>query len=51
VAKDDDIIRYQETLAALPDAHLLSIWPDGGHRFNMHWDKVVTYIQNIVGNE
>lgn len=48
VAKDDDVIPYTESVKAFTDkAASISIFEDGGHRFNDKWDAVLDFIDTI----
>lgn len=48
VARDDDVVSCDNALRRLCDAPFLWISPDGGHRYEIHWDKVINRIKQIV---
>jgi uncharacterized protein len=48
VAKDDDVIDYNDMIAAYPHAASLVIKETGGHRFTEHWQEVVDKVAELV---
>lgn len=48
VASDDNVISPDETLASLPNAAFTDIKKTGGHRFEEHWNDVITRIKALL---
>ena len=48
LAKDDDVIPFEQTLFTLKDPKSVTITEDGGHRYAMHWDKVLDKIAELI---
>lgn len=48
VAKDDDVIPFEQTVRTLKDPASLTITEDGGHRYAMHWDKVLDKVAELI---
>lgn len=48
VAKDDDVIPYDVTLAAYEFPAFVKVTEDGGHRFNDYWDLVVNRVDELL---
>jgi hypothetical protein len=44
LAEDDSVIAHDVALATFPYARHRVVTPDGGHRYERHWDAVVDYI-------
>jgi predicted esterase YcpF (UPF0227 family) len=47
VAKDDDVIDYNDMLTAYPHAASIVIKETGGHRFTEHWQEVIEKVAEI----
>lgn len=48
VAKDDDVIPFEQTLYTLSNPNSVTITADGGHRYAMHWDKVLDKLGELI---
>jgi predicted esterase YcpF (UPF0227 family) len=48
VAKDDAVIPYEMTLFTLRNPASVTITDDGGHRYAMHWDKVLDKVAELI---
>lgn len=48
LAKDDDVIDYNNTLKTLTYYNSLTITDDGGHRYNNKWNTVVSKLRNLL---
>jgi predicted esterase YcpF (UPF0227 family) len=48
VAKDDDIIPFEQTLYTLSNPNSVLITEDGGHRYAMHWGKVLDKVAELI---
>lgn len=48
LAQDDDVLPYAQTLQRIPAAVFQCVTPDGGHRYEMHWNKVMDRIAAIL---
>lgn len=48
VAKDDEILSAEAMLADIPFTASTTVMEDGGHRFEAHWDKVITKTLEIL---
>ena len=47
LAHDDDVLDYRTALVNIPYRKRLLQFPDGGHRFEEHWDEVVRVTQDV----
>jgi predicted esterase YcpF (UPF0227 family) len=48
LAEDDDIIPFEQTLYTLKDPKSVLITKDGGHRYAIHWDKVLDKVAELI---
>ena len=48
LAMDDDVIPYRPTINALSGYNSAVITSDGGHRYAMHWDKVLDKLAELI---
>ena len=48
VAKDDDVIPYQEVLINIPYSASCIVTEDGGHRYDSHWASVVERVKQLA---
>jgi predicted esterase YcpF (UPF0227 family) len=48
VAKDDDVINYNEVLANIPFAASCTVTAKGGHRYDKLWHTVVNKVKELV---
>lgn len=48
LAKDDDVLPYENALQAYPQTAFTQISDTGGHRYIEQWDSVMNQIESIV---
>jgi predicted esterase YcpF (UPF0227 family) len=48
LAEDDDVIPFEQTVYTLYKPKSLTITKDGGHRYAMHWDKVLDKVAELI---
>lgn len=48
LAKDDAVLPYADALADLPEPNSVTIFEDGGHRFEAHWDEAMDTIAALI---
>jgi predicted esterase YcpF (UPF0227 family) len=48
LANDDDVLDYELAIQNIPYTKSTTITPDGGHRYDQHWDLVMKKISEIV---
>jgi predicted esterase YcpF (UPF0227 family) len=48
LATDDDVIPWEPTLKALKGYDSVLITKDGGHRYALHWDKVLDKVAELI---
>lgn len=51
LAKDDNIIDYQQVLQYLKYYNSLTVTDDGGHRYDTKWDLVVNKVKELINNQ
>jgi predicted esterase YcpF (UPF0227 family) len=47
LAKNDEVLNYHAALNMFFDSHEIKITDNGGHRYDMHWDKVIEVISEL----
>lgn len=48
VAENDNVLDYNLAVEKFTDCNAMYIMEDGGHRFETHWDLVISNIENIL---
>ena len=48
LAKDDEVIPYQAGLEYFAHAASVTVTEDGGHRFSLHWDRVLDRVEQVL---
>ena len=51
VAEDDDVVPYKPTVELFKYASFLECTSDGGHRYDLNWDRVIARVKDITVGE
>ena len=51
LAKDDAVLDYRDALASIQKPNSVTVFEDGGHRFEAHWDEAMDKIEELLTSE